>query len=358
MNHMNLKYFNFLHRIREWQRLRLAHWNTYLRNRRMPAELRTMILDYQRSAGNQASKFWIRGGDRHIRQLLGSGYENFKQTLAFKYFTWAADRNHHQMDFLMENLSPEIVTQAKARGGSSQFYTITFLLWEYALKQGLGEILKSLSEPTEGNPLSVSIDGREMSQDLINSVLEYDSIMNSTPPIQINTVMEIGAGYGRTAFVFLKLLPRIRYIIVDIPPALYVSQRYLSGQFSDRKIFRYRNFASFYEIEGEFNTSQVAFLMPHQLAMIPDKSIDIVAAIDSLHEMKKDTIAYYFSAANRIADKFFYFKCWKNTNNTLDNVALQERDYPIPSQWNKIYSRECRVQVEYFEALYAVRGKI
>ena len=355
---MHFKYLNVLHRIREWQRQRLAHWNTYLRKSGMPPELRIMILDYQRFSGNHASKFWIRGGDRHIRQLLDSGYENFKQTLAFKYFTWATDRNHQQIDFLMANLPSECIERAKARGGSSQFNTTTFLLLEYALKQCLGGLLKNLNEPADGNPLSVSIDGREVSQDLINSVLEYDSIISNVPPSQINTVMEIGAGYGRTAFVFLKLMPHIRYVIVDIPPALYVSQRYVSSQFPDRKIFTYRNFASFTDIEHEFRNSQIAFLMPQQLAMIPDKSIDLCIAVDSLHEMKKNTVEYYFSAADRLTKNFFYFKCWKNTNNVIDKVALRESDYPVPSHWKKIYSRECRVQVEYFEALYGLSEKI
>ena len=98
--------------------------------------------------------------------------------------------------------------------------------------------------------------------------------------------------------------------------------------------------------------------MPQQLAMIPDKSIDLCVAVDSLHEMKKNTVEYYFSAADRLTKHFFYFKCWKNTNNILDGVSLQENDYPVPPYWGKIFSHECRVQVEYFEALYAVRKKI
>lgn len=352
-----------IHWLRDKYKSRLFSWNKYAHNPQLPSALRVMLADYQAYAGTHASKFWIRLGNKHIRQFLSEGYDNFKQTIALKYFTFPSNRNHNQLDFLLSNLNKEAIARAEKNAAVSRlpvyfdkewalkFNTTTFLLYEYALQQGLGPLLKKLHEPTEGNSPSVTIDGREISQDLINSALEYDSI---TRPLnkKVGSIMEIGAGYGRNAFVFLNLRPQSKYIIVDIPPALYISQRYLSSQFPHLTIFEYRNFKSFIEIEKEFNNSQLIFLMPWQLGMIPDKSIDVFVAIDSLHEMKYNTIQYYFSAADRITRSYFYFKCWKSTDNRLDNVTLREDNYPIPPNWRRIYSRECRVQVKYFEALY------
>ena len=60
-----------------------------------------------------------------------------------------------------------------------------------------------------------------------------------------------GRAYGRTAYVFMTLQPGCRYILVDIPPALYVAQRYLSAVFEDRKIFAFRSFNSFDQVRDE-----------------------------------------------------------------------------------------------------------
>ena len=58
-------------------------------------------------------------------------------------------------------------------------------------------------------------------------------------------IIEIGAGYGRLAYVFVKARPGCKYWIVDLPPALYVSQQYLSAVLPDRKVFTFRHFENF-----------------------------------------------------------------------------------------------------------------
>ena len=44
-------------------------------------------------------------------------------------------------------------------------------------------------------------------------------------------VIELGAGHGRVANVILHAVANVQVVIVDIPPALYVSQWYLSNLF-------------------------------------------------------------------------------------------------------------------------------
>jgi putative sugar O-methyltransferase len=45
------------------------------------------------------------------------------------------------------------------------------------------------------------------------------------------TPLEIGAGYGRIAYLAGSLFPVEQYVIVDIPPILAVSQNYLATVF-------------------------------------------------------------------------------------------------------------------------------
>ena len=97
---------------------------------------------------------------------------------------------------------------------------------------------------------------------------------------------ELGAGYDRNAHVLLSLLPGVRYVVIDIPPALYVAQRYLPSVFPDRKVFTWRTFESYPEIQSEFEHADLAFLLPSQIEMLPDGLFDLFVNISSLHEMR------------------------------------------------------------------------
>ncbi|MGA9779986.1 MAG: putative sugar O-methyltransferase, partial [Verrucomicrobiia bacterium] len=181
----------------------------------------------------------------------------------------------------------------------------------------------------------------------------YNSIINSgINRGGINVILELGAGYGRNAFVFSKALPKAKYIIVDIFPALYLSWKYLSNQFPDRKFFQFREFESFLQVKQEFEDSDLLFLSPHQLKLLPEKSVDLFINISSFQEMIKSQIDYYFQEVERLVKGYFYFKQWKESKIPFDNILIKESDYPVKPEWTKIYSRECEVQTRFFEALY------
>ena len=214
-------------------------------------------------------------------------------------------------------------------------------------------LLQKLVEPTEGNPPTVISEGRLISQDLANSLLEYRAILH--PELdrrEVRTIMELGPGYGRTAYVFLALQPACRYILVDIPPALYVAQRYLTALFPERRVFPFRPFDEFETVRDEFEDASIVFLTPNQLEALPDKSVDLFLNISSLHEMRMDQIRYYFGQIERLTRRYFYFKQWKETTVPFENETIREADYPVGEHWRRIYRQQCAVQHKFFEALY------
>jgi SAM-dependent methyltransferase len=227
------------------------------------------------------------------------------------------------------------------------------LLWEYVLRLSFPDALLALREPQEGNPpLLFPRPNMAVSQDLANSLLEYDSLRQGIP--ESGTILELGAGYGRNAFVILKLHPQIKYVLVDIPPALWIAERYLSEVFPEKRIFRYRDFESFDDIADEYKHAEVAFLVSSQLATLPAHSVDLVINISSLHEMRKDQVTYYIDRFNEVLQPggHLYLKQWKETKVLFEGVTLIEKDYPIPSSWTKLLSQTARVQTRFFEALY------
>jgi putative sugar O-methyltransferase len=164
----------------------------------------------------------------------------------------------------------------------------------------------------------------------------------------------LGAGYGRNAYVFLNVFPRGKYIVIDIPPALYVSQEYLSSVFPDKKIFTFRCFTQFKEIEQEFHNADIVFLLPHQARMLPEKCIDLFINISSLHEMKMQQIKEYFNLIDKLTKGYFYSKQWFIGKNAVDGIVIKKNDYPVPSNWQELYSRPAKVQVYFFEAMYRI----
>ena len=314
------------------------------------------------------SKYWQKLNKKNLQQLSDSRYENFKRTLARNYFTWIVNPWNKQIRFLIREAgiwqSMKIIGRAivspkhkflKKRKHTIYYNMLTNLLWSYVEKNDPDGDLNRLVEPPQGNPLQVTRGGRLISQDLANSLLEYQAIMQSeVDPKKVSTILELGPGYGRSAYVFLELQPSCRYILVDIPPALYVAQRYLSEVFKDRKIFEYRPFDDFESVREEFEQADIVFLAPNSLKLLPGKSVDLSINISSLHEMRMEQIQFYFNEIERLTKNYFYFKQWKQTTVPFENETISESDYPVGEDWTLIMRQECKVQAKFFEAIYAL----
>jgi putative sugar O-methyltransferase len=315
------------------------------------------------------SRYWEELNKMNVAQLKEEGFENLKRTIALNYFTWARIFPwDSQIIYLSRHVGAPGTLRAinkaiqfcSARYFSSvvqsfSYALLTNLLWEYILAGQHAPELLALEEPQLGTPAIVTTrDGMRVSQDLGNSLLEYESFHDGLPADGRGTVLELGGGYGRNAFVLLKLYPGLRYVAVDIPPALWVAEEYLSRLFPERRIFPYRTFKKFEEVAAEYDRADLLFLLSSQLATIPAASVDLVLNISSLHEMRKDQIDYYFSEFDRVLKPggHAYIKEWKEAKVLFENVTLTEEDYPCPPGWKKIVNKTAAVQTRFFETLY------
>ena len=335
----------------------------------LPTDLVSMLDYYYSSeASRSASKYWHYLGRRNIKQLARDGYANFKQTVAKNYFYFGGDFEKSHGGYVYQNLREKVEGldakvdlkqlmkkhQMLSLNESIPFNLHTMLLYFYIHEEERGrEIVEALEEPMEGNPLFITMDGKRLTQDLMNSIIEYEAVEKGCDMAKVRTVLELGSGSGRTSFTFLSLNPKLKYIISDIPPALYIAQTYLSNVFSDRRVFKFRPFDSFQEIEAEFNDSDLIFLTPDQLQMLPDNCVDLFMAIDCLHEMRRKTVSSYFDLADRLASRL-YFKCWEKTNVRFDNDSHEKELYPVKESWDEVFNHSCEVPHGYFEALYEI----
>jgi putative sugar O-methyltransferase len=340
-------------------------WNGYGNHSEVPTELKQME-DYFVNSNQigYSSNFWNVLNKKNIEQIVKYGYENFKQTVTQNYFTWVVSLDNLYAANLMK-LVPQLKVTLPSqeinkihpffgKADSIKFNTITLYFLNYMLMIGAGPYLEKLEEPLIGNPPFLTYNKKRISQDILNSLLEYLPISQHCPLDKISTIIEIGAGSGRSAFCFMSLLPNVKYVIVDIPPALYVSQRYLSDVFPKKKVMTFRPFTKFEEVAKDFAQADIVFLTPDQLMSLPNDSADLFLAIDCLHEMKPEMISHYFNEAERLCS-YIYFKCWQQTTMPYDNIYYSSESYPIHPSWKQLFKDACVVPSDFFHAFYQLR---
>jgi SAM-dependent methyltransferase len=310
----------------------------------------------------------------NLAQLQQHGYENFKRTIALNYFTFVRILPWDpQIIFLLSQLPMREILGCAWRALSApkhEYFTafnwihgvlynfLTLASWEYSRRIVLDPKLLALREPSEGKPSLISDrSGALISQDLANSIIEISAMNLSLRTGSV--VLELGAGYGRDAYAILATNPGIKYVIVDIPPALWVAETYLRHEFPNLRFFCYREFAQFSEIEKDFAACNVAFFLSTQISQLPDGLAEMIINVSSLHEMRLDQISFYFTQFDRLLQEGgrFYFKQWKRGVVPLEDVVIHQADYPIPKNWILELSREAPIQSKFFEERYKKSAK-
>jgi len=328
----------------------------------------------------QPSDFWCLLNDRNTRQLGDEGFAHFKRTVNHNYFSWIPHRLrddqlrtmvkawllHPELAVVSARLGDTSTVEAGAAranpfvGSRSRYIHGVFiaLLWEYVRRMDARGILTRLEEPDVGDPVVATYRGRRISADLGNSVFDFYSATAALPDFQPGPggVLELGGGYGRVAWVFLKEVPAARYILCDIPPALAIAQEYLTTLFPDRRTFRFRHFDSHAAVADELEAAQLVFLTPNQLSLLEPLGLSLFLNISSLHEMRPEQIDHYLKEADRHTEGFFYTKQWRTWYNPDDHVVINQDGYPIPATWRRLWERAHPIQRRFFHALYDTRG--
>ncbi|MBA2763276.1 MAG: putative sugar O-methyltransferase [Thermoleophilaceae bacterium] len=349
---------------------------------RVDDELRAMIEDLAGAPpAYHPSSFWMHYARLNIEQLERSGMGNLKRTVGFNYFTWGPGRMADQLEALRRVSG--LRTRWRARRGARSwakalregswatrldssraasyerdYAEFLYLLARVAQERDHLGLLARTDEPAFGNPLVIDVDGHRLSEDLCNSAIEVNAMFEPGPVPEAPRICELGAGYGRVAHLLLNGLPRARVAVIDIPPALYIAQTYLTTVLPDHRAFRYRPFERWEDVEREYERSEIAFFLPHQVELIPSDHFDLVVNISSLHEMTAEQVALWFAEIDRIAAGRFYSKQWIEHHNHFDSVTITRDDYPVPAQWRALFDRNCPVQPRFFEALYDVSGGV
>jgi putative sugar O-methyltransferase len=328
--------------------------------RRMVTEVRDSPALYR------PSRFWESLNGVNASWLDEFGLENFKRTVSQNYFNWlivaTRDPQFHAVlrqwvrhpslrPFRTQMSPPDLLRTTdglERRFGWYQrlvYRLFVGMQWEVARRDDRLGLTGRLAEPALGNPIEITSAGRRISQDLANSIMECNAIDRWCAPLSSGrpVVAELGAGYGRVAQVVLAGT-RARYVIFDIPPALHVSQWYLSRLFPDRALFSFRHFDRYADISDELERSDIAFFTPNQLERFPDRAFDAFLSVSTLPEMSPEQISNYLALMARLSRGGIYLKQWRRWFNDKDGFEFTYDRLVLNKSWSMCLDRPNAVQ--------------
>jgi putative sugar O-methyltransferase len=326
------------------------------------------------------SEFWSSWGRFNDKLLSDYGIENFKRTVSHNYQNWmmmtAEDsqvRRLHELWPTHRSYQPWLnVVEAPDHVGSPgdpqfttpeypladarrlDFYRVAVgLLWEYVLSTDKFGVLDSLEELETGNPVRIRRNGRLISSDIAHSVRERNILLGT---LGLNgqeglTVAELGAGHGRLVEMFGRTT-NYRYFVFDITPALAVSQWYIKHIFPGERIFEFRHFESFSEIESELRGCRFAFFTPNQIELIPDDAFHLFINMNSLMEMRPDQVRNFLKQIDRLTTRAFLSRQWLNWKNPDEGHSLVKEDFALSERWRVTLDQIDDIFPEFFNQVW------
>ena len=232
------------------------------------------------------------------------------------------------------------------------------MLWHFACSRDPVGLHESLEEPDLGQPIPVQIEGHRVSQDLANSLHEWSRVHALTGGAAVQRtrlrVLEIGAGYGRLAHVFLHA-SAVRYAIVDIAPALVVAKWYLCNLYPHLKVFGFQHFERYEDVAAEIEAADLCFFTANQIAMLPDGFADVGIAISCLHEMRLDQIRFYLAQLAGKVTRAVYMKNWTTWKNPSDGIVVDRDTFRLPADWHCALDEVHPINIDMWETGYVRR---
>lgn len=148
------------------------------------------------------------------------------------------------------------------------------------------EKLKKIRGRDLGNPYAVIYNGETVCLDYLQTVFEINFIEKGVN-LQGTSVIEIGAGYGRTCHALLSNYDISRYTIIDLRNALGLSRSYLKAVLDDQAY------------------SKINFVEVDLFHEVSKGKYDLCVNIDSFAEMEERTVRLYLAFVDNCCGSFY-----------------------------------------------------
>ena len=165
--------------------------------------------------------------------------------------------------------------------------------------------LTEVSESDVGRPIErFTVDGVSRSKNSLNYLRGLSFLKRYVDLTAIESVLEIGGGFGSLGEIVLKMSARTFYVDVDIPPLAAVSTYYLRSVFGRDAVYGYDQSRGQGRIDLDALAGQyrAAVLCPWQLPQI-EGSADLFVNFISFQEMEPHVVQNYVRHASRLTKR-------------------------------------------------------
>ncbi len=334
-----------------------SYWERAKYEKNFDEDLRYISEQFVNSESyNFVSKQWDMLNIHDYKSIAKNGLNNYGSEIATHYFTFL-DYNNDHLKNLFSNINPEKELMLKSNilkkhknldfKTSINYNMLCLLLFENLKQSSNFSHLAKLNDKTYlgNNHPYINLDNYKISSDKIVSLFDYEKIDEFFNFKKTNFILEIGAGSGRLSECILTLNQKIKYVICDIPPSLYISYKRLKVAFPNKKIELLIN-KDRSDLQKQVEQNDITLIFPHQIDYFNKNFYDLVLAVDCFHEMDKKTQSIYFDFINKIT-KHFYFSIWDKTKNwhsggifkRTERLDFNKGDYNIPKNWDNTFKK-------------------
>lgn len=206
---------------------------------------------------------------------------------------------------------------------------------DYWLMQTGGSFpLHDLAGPSIGNPFGILLDANLLRTGAAYQHYGAHKIISYLDPGPA-TVVEIGGGFGGTAYYLLRERPGVRYIDFDVPESLALTSYYLFRSFPNLKFLLYG--------ENEHTAdacmhADVALMPTYTINSLSARSANVVFSSHALSDVSSEALGAYLPVIERVTESCFLYigntkgaQLIEGSFGKLHHLQLQERKR---SGWN------------------------
>jgi hypothetical protein len=164
------------------------------------------------------------------RQLIAELRERYRGHPAYRRTLWSETFVAREVDLVNFRADNAYVWQ---RGYHDDAYRHSYR-W---LKRSENELLSHCFEDGAFGAKTVTVGGRLVSRDLLDSVAELGFLVKEFGNLAGLATLDIGAGYGRLAHRASEVLPLLTYICTDgVPESTFLCRKYLTHRDANAKV--------------------------------------------------------------------------------------------------------------------------
>ena len=190
-------------------------------------------------------------------------------------------------------------------------------------------------------------------QERIQTAIELEYIGEYLNFNTIECIIEIGAGYGRIPDFLIQNNSLKKYFIVDIPPALFLSHKYLKQKFHNIKTLEYSRNLNIYNLREKIKLNDIIFISIDQLNLITNyfkNKNNLIIAINCLQEIPEKTITDIFKKFSYVAN-YAYIKSQIEPNDPYNEKLLSFDQIIKKINWKVVDSQIVKFPDHYREGI-------